>query len=649
MAIVKMSKFNLIFFPEKRDELLYSLQHFKYVHFTDLKEDQTSNSLNLDEIPRDKNHEMTDKILQKTAYIIRILENYKEKQDYIRALKEGVPTYSLAQLQKEAEKINIEDTYQQTKLAIDSKESLNREITNIKNKIKQLEPWVSLDFSFKHLKAFKECHVDLCIIPNRLFQRFQDEIEGTSLTYHQIVHKNHQNTFFIVITHITESQKVEETILNTGVSKLTLDYDDTPKEVIRQLKEQKQALKNKLKSEIKKLKHLASLHLDEIKLMYDYLLQKKLRLSSTGYFLKTRSINIIEGYIPTKLHKQFEELLKKNLGKDYLLKLEEANIDDSEVPILLENSEFFQAFESVTEMYALPKYNEIDPTPWFSIFYAIFFGMMIGDAGYGLLMFILTFIILRAFTLTKRQRNFFNFFYYLSFSTLFWGAIFGSFFGNVFELPALIDTTEEYNFLLILSIVLGIIHVFFALGVQAYVEIKRGKPLNALFDVGFWYLLLIGAFVLLLSLFVTSFKPYQTIGLVVMILGMLGIFLTGGRKQKSIGGKIAGGLYSLYGITNYIGDFVSYSRLMALALASGFIAYAINLMVGMLFNLGFLGVITGLIVFVIGQGFNLFLSILSSYVHTLRLTYVEFFGKFYEGGGRPFQIFRNASKYINVN
>ena len=648
MAIVNISKFNLIFFPHKRNQLLHNLQQFKYIHFTNLTKDETFYAEGLHEVPPDKNIETIDEIVQKSDFIIQTLNEFEEKQGGLQEFKEGHPTYHLQELKEKASTINIHDTFAQTKQSIHTMESIQREITNIEDEIVQVKPWEPLEYPFKKLQRFSNCKVYICEIQNRLFARFKEEINTTTLTNYQIVNSDQQNTYFIVIAHQTESERVNEILLNTGVSEHSIKYEEMPKDIITQLHERKKTLEKQLNMEKNKLIALANSRLDETKLMYDYIMMEKNRLLATNNFLKTKSIMIMEGYIPTELHKEFKKTLKDTLGNEYYLQVKAASVDDSEVPILLKNSEFFEAFESVTEMYALPKYSEIDPTPWFSIFYAIFFGMMIGDAGYGLLMFILTFAILNIFSLRQRQKNFFKFFYYLSFSTILWGAIFGSFFGNVFELPALIDTNEQYNLLLILSIVLGVIHVFFALGVQAYVEIKRGKPLNALFDVGFWYMLLSGAIIFLLSLFLSILEPFKTLGLVIMIVGIFGILVTGGREQKSIGGKIAGGLYSLYGITSYIGDFVSYSRLMALALASGFIAYAINLMVGMLFNLGFLGIIVGIVIFIIGQGFNLFLSILSSYVHTLRLTYVEFFGKFYEGGGRPFQIFRNASKYIDV-
>ena len=160
---------------------------------------------------------------------------------------------------------------------------------------------------------------------------------------------------------------------------------------------------------------------------------------------------------------------------------------------------------------------------------------------------------------------------------------------------------------------------------------------------------LMGGIGFLLSMVIDIPSTVANVALVVMIIGMVGIIATGGRESKSIGGKLAGGVYSLYGITSYVGDFVSYSRLMALGLAGGFIAVAMNMIMSMLFNAGPLGIIPGVIIFIGGHIFNLFLSTLGAYVHTARLTYVEFFGKFYEGGGKAFKTFRNKSKYINMD
>ena len=215
-------------------------------------------------------------------------------------------------------------------------------------------------------------------------------------------------------------------------------------------------------------------------------------------------------------------------------------------------------------------------------------------------------------------------------------------------MKALFNPAEDYQSLLILSIAFGLIHIFFALGLKAYMYIRDGKVLDAVYDVGFWVLALVGAIVYLVSGVVALPAAAKSISSIVMTLGMVGIVATGGREAKGMAGKIGGGIYSLYGISGYVGDFVSFSRLMALGLAGGFIAGAVNMMAGMLAEKGIIGMILAVVIFIFGQLFNLGLSLLGAYVHTIRLTFVEFFGKFYEGGGKEFNSFRSKPKYINL-
>jgi V/A-type H+-transporting ATPase subunit I len=172
--------------------------------------------------------------------------------------------------------------------------------------------------------------------------------------------------------------------------------------------------------------------------------------------------------------------------------------------------------------------------------------------------------------------------------------------------------------------------------------------LDALYDVGFWIMILVGAILYFVNMAIPMAPVVKTIATVLMVVSAIGIILTGERGASSIVGRIFGGLYSLYGISSYVGDFVSYSRLMGLGLSGGFIGAAINMMVRMLLPNGIVGIVAAVILFVGGQIFNLFIGALGAYVHAIRLTYVEFFSKFYEGGGKAFNLFRSKPKYINL-
>lgn len=229
-----------------------------------------------------------------------------------------------------------------------------------------------------------------------------------------------------------------------------------------------------------------------------------------------------------------------------------------------------------------------------------------------------------------------------------WGVIYGSVFSyEIPYIPRLINPAVEYNKVLAISIAMGFVHIFLGLGMKGYMLIRDKKPLDAFYDTGLWYITLTTIVIVLGgSKFGFSDKTVQ-ISKYLMYASMLGIVLTGGREAKSVGGRLGLGVYTLYGLSGYLGDFVSYARLMALGLSGSYIAFSVNQISSMV---GFkpLTIVFALLILLIGHVFNILLSLLSAYVHSSRLIYVEFFGKFYEGGGKAFRDFKIDERYINI-
>ena len=221
---------------------------------------------------------------------------------------------------------------------------------------------------------------------------------------------------------------------------------------------------------------------------------------------------------------------------------------------------------------------------------------MIGDLGYGLLVFIGSLLALRFFNLDKATKRFMTFFNYLSISAMIFGLVFGSFFGGIIPLPTLINPAEDIMEMLMLSLLLGGVHIFFALGIKAYMDIRDNKPKDAFYDVGLWYMALIGAIGYGLSKAVAMNPIVVKILFYAMIIAMVGIVLTGGRSEKTTLAKFGWGVYALYGISSYIGDFVSYLRLMALVLSGSFIGLAVNMIAGMLFGSSIIGKLFAIVI-----------------------------------------------------
>ena len=296
---------------------------------------------------------------------------------------------------------------------------------------------------------------------------------------------------------------------------------------------------------------------------------------------------------------------------------------------------------------------------------------MLSDAGYGLMLVLgCGFALLKVKNMKPSMKKMMKLLFFSGISTVFWGFMFGSFFGNAVNIiattffnrpdialnPIWMDPQKEPMKLLVVAFLIGIIHLLTGLTVKLYELLKDGLYIDAIYDCLFWYMFVGGGIVYILTmpmitnmlgLTFTLSSTVGTISLAAMGIGCAGVILTGGRESKNWFKRILKGLYAAYGITGYLSDILSYSRLLALGLATGVIAQVFNQMGSMIGN-SWYGVILFTLIFVVGHAVNLGINVLGAYVHTNRLQFVEFFGKFYEGGGKKFSPFKENTKYYKV-
>lgn len=646
MAIVDMSKFYLLAFKEKRESLLKELQKFKYVHLVDSGNDFSKEDLSA--VSRSEELIDIDDYLNKSKYVIERLEKIEDKKPALEALKEGKKHFTYEEIKNRARKFNFSQIYKEISSIIDEIEKKEAENQEILNKVSELLPYKAIDIPLEDLKLTKFSKIYLGTIPQRYKENFEELLKENDSVYFNVLHTDKNYAYYLIICHKSDDEDVIDAFRKMGFTLVNFKEKGTINENINSLRERKSQNLNSIDTLNKELKNYLK-YLDDFKIYYEYQSNEKLKVISSEKFLRTKNLDLIEGYVPSKFLKSFEEAIQLICGDDYYLYKKEADRNSHEVPIMLKNNKFVGPFEMLTEMYSMPKYNEIDPTPFFAPFYFIFAGIMIGDLGYGLLVFIGSLLALRFFNLDKATKRFMTFFNYLSISAMIFGLVFGSFFGGIIPLPTLINPAEDIMEMLMLSLLLGGVHIFFALGIKAYMDIRDNKPKDAFYDVGLWYMALIGAIGYGLSKAVSMNPIVVKILFYAMIIAMVGIVLTGGRSEKTTLAKFGWGVYALYGISSYIGDFVSYLRLMALVLSGSFIGLAVNMIAGMLFGSSIIGKLFAIVIFLVFQAFNCFLCYLSAYVHTARLTYVEMFNKFYEGGGVPFKKMVEDSKYFNID
>ena len=636
MAIVKMKKFKLFALEKDRKSLLKELQKFSYVHFVKTKEDDES----LKEI--ELNQDMT--IIKEKSQKVKWMLNYFSKL-FPKETKKEIDESSIKEtlfvlLEQQASKYDFSNDYENLANISGEIDSNKEEIANLETYRKELSKWLNIKESLGNLKAFKTAKFFLGTVAKKNFEPLKDKLRNFEHTYIEEISDESSQINIMLLTSNTEEKELKNELKTYSFTETNFNFDTSFTEEYEKTKNREEELKKaneKLKEKVEKLLKL----IPKLLIQKEYLDNALMRETVVSNFKATDTVNVIEGYIPLDMEEEFKKIVNKNSNKSNYLEITEVDKDDEEVPILLKNSGITGLFASITQMYALPRYNEIDPTAILSIFYWIFFGMMVADFAYGLILFILSGLALMIGKFDENKRKFLKFFFALSFSTMIWGLLYGSAFGDLIKLPTqVLDSSKDFMSIFILSIIFGAIHLVIALGIKAYILIKNGHFMDVIYDVFLWYLTLTSLIILLLAGRFGLSEFTKNIFIACAVIGMLGIVVFGARDAKTLVGRIGGGLYSLYGITSYIGDFVSYLRLMALGLAGGFIASAINIIVKMLVSKGILGIILGVVVFTLGQSFNIFLSFLSSYVHTSRLTYVEFFSKFYEGGGKAFKKFR---------
>ena len=445
----------------------------------------------------------------------------------------------------------------------------------------------------------------------------------------------------------------------SGYGFLEADFkgvEKTPPAYIEELKYKIGQLEAEDAEILSRLETLAD-SLEDVETLYDIESTSLNETVEKQKLLSTDACAVIFGWIPADREASAASVLDRY---SCAYSFEEPTEEDN-VPILLKNNSFAANFEWVLGMYSYPMYGRFDPTFVMSIFYFIIFGIMFADAGYGLVLMLAGFLGVKIINPKESMKRFLLMFGYCGISCVIFGVLFGAYFGdfplafmrNVLgmaesELPnlalmgsaganlaVLFDPLQNPMGFLIFSLAVGAIHLIAGMAVNFVILCKKGQVLDAVFDIGAYWLLFAGVGLLVLV---------PSVGMWVAIAGVALIVLTHGRNEKNILMKFLKGLLGLYDLINYVSDLLSYSRILALGLAAGVIGQVVNILATMGGpSVG--GIIVLILAFIVGHLLNLAINVLGTFVHTSRLQYIEFFGKFYEDGGVAFEPAIPSDKY----
>ena len=552
---------------------------------------------------------------------------------------------------------------------------LEADIAKKENSILALNPWLNLDIPMNFMGT-KKTSVLIGVFPEEyelkdILEQYneilsdegnsQDEMYSVDV---EIISSAPQQTCAVIICRKEKRAEIESYLRNIGFSRPQYVSTEIPANEIENLKNLIQLDKSMIEKNTKRIE-TQSKHRDLLKFMVDYYTMRIEKYHTLADTNQRKKFFVIYGYVPEKYTGRLED----ELVRKYNAAVEISDVSEEDnPPVLLKNNSISEPVETVLETYSMPNKHEIDPTFIMSLFYYFLFGMMLSDAGYGLLMIIgCAFVILRYPDMNIGIKKTLKMFFYCGISTFIWGVLFGGFFGDAVKVisttffgtsvtipPLWFEPIKDPMRMLVFSFAVGIVHLVVGLGIKFYQMAKDGDIKGAIYDVVFWYLLVGGGVVYLLTMdmFINmaelTFRLPPEVGTAAAVcagVGALGIILFAGRSSKNPAKRVAKGLYELYGVTGYLSDILSYSRLLALGLATGVIAQVFNQM-GSMFGGGFLGAICFTLVFVIGHTLNMAINLLGAYVHTNRLQFVEFFGKFYEGGGEKFKPFSVHTNYF---
>ncbi|MBR1761840.1 MAG: V-type ATP synthase subunit I [Eubacterium sp.] len=453
-----------------------------------------------------------------------------------------------------------------------------------------------------------------------------------------------------------KAQKAQmlEALRSFGFATPSEQYEVTAKEVISSNNEKIQKLNKDIEESEERIKGYAE-NTENIDFLIDYLSMKIDKYESLGKLSVTNNVFYLSGYIPEKHAEKTARVLEEKYSSAVSLTKPD---EEEEVPVLLQNNDFASPVEGITEMYSLPGKHDIDPNAIMGFFYYVFFGMMFSDAGYGLLMVIATLAVLIKAKPEGQKRKNVLMYLYCGISTTFWGIMFGSFFGdliniirvNYLHLPEmrlyvwLNPQGDDLMTTMLFCFLFGIIHLFVGVGIKGYMQWKQGERFGALADTLSIYMAVGGVAPILAGMIIDVPAKITGVSKYIALAGVVLIVLTAGRESKGIGGKLGAGLYALYNtVSGYLSDILSYSRLLALGLVTGIIGSVVNMM-GTLPQNMVVKTILFIIVFIFGHTVNFGINIIGAYVHTNRLQYVEFFSRFYEGGGNAFNPLKVNSK-----
>jgi V/A-type H+-transporting ATPase subunit I len=672
MAIAKIKKIEIIGLGKDKEALLALLQKLGVVQLINIQE--TAQDI-------DAKTPLGAVNLLEIEEAVSFLSTFREKAGFLEGMVNLKPIVYQRELKEVINNFNCEGLLKELSELRSHLRNLAQHRERLIQERHLLIPWRKLSIPLDQLHYTKNCGILLGVLRTGDYTNLIENCQEEAIDlFCEAIHQDKTNTY-LVIVYLKERFERLEVLLKTHhfnfvtLSRHKCAVRDRLLEINREvlvLDDQLQDAKNKIVA--------LSKERFKLEIFYDCLSNRKKLEEADKDLAKQKFTFILSGWAKYKDARALESKVTGNFKQ--IAMFISSPREDENAPVVLENRRLIQPFEFITQIYGMPKYNELDPTPFLAPFFFLYFGFCVSDAGYGLILVAVSFFILKKLKLGPQASRFWRLFLFCGISTIIIGALTGSWFGNLLDLLGeshktflplkrfkdalvLLDPLKEPTKLLGIALILGIIQVWFGNIVAAIGNLKNRRYPGIILDqIPMLTLLfgLTGLGLMFLKLLNTAhnnlFKNTTLLAAVVLI-------LTQGRSEKGMGAKLFYGIYNLYNaLSGYLSDILSYSRLWALGLVTGVMATTINLIAVQLSQIfasmiPFIEkiivikvIVTALVIvaiFILGHSVSFLINLIGAFVHPLRLQFVEFFSKFFKSGGDTFKPFKLETKYINIS
>ena len=586
-----------------------------------------------------------DALLRTSARLTSALETLKHYETKKGGLFAARPEKTIGELFSDEAYAAALDTAQAVLDAQDARSRLAAEKSRLTAVRESFVPWQQLPLPLETLGTQHTrillgtvpAQTDLEALRARVFEA-ADEVQLEQISADQ------QSRYLLVFVHKCAAEAVGAALREAGFALTTFDgVQGTAAENIRRTDEAIAACEQQDAEKLAELTALAE-QKSALQLAFDRCTQEIAKAQAADRLIHSEKTFCLGGWVPCEDVGKLEALLSGFCCAWELT--DPAPEEYPDVPVKLKNNKLTWPLNMVTEMYSLPAYDGVDPNPLMAPFFILFYGIMMADMGYGLLMILASIIITKKSRPKGTSGQMFGLMFSCGISTFLMGALTGGFFGDFLPqlvgiidpdttfkaLPSLFTPLDDTITILIGAMALGFVQIVTGMAISFVEKIKKGQIMDAIWEELTWWVVFAG--IACMALGVTNIVLY--VGLAMVVVGS-------GWSAKGFG-KVTAIFGSVYNhVTGYFGDILSYSRLMTLMLAGSVIASVFNT----------LGAIPGNVVFfllvsVAGNGLNFALNLLSCYVHDLRLQCLEYFGKFYQDGGKPFEPLAINTKYVDI-